>query len=64
MLDQMAPRPAHLDKLAQASNALHSRLAAAETLLKGARPSFDSNPNPNPSLKPKPKPKPNPNSVV
>jgi len=42
MLDQMTPRQAHLDKLAQASNTLHSKLAAAETLLKGARSSFDN----------------------
>ena len=42
MLDQMTPRPAQLEKLAQASNGLHSKLAAAETLLKGCRSSFDA----------------------
>ena len=42
MLDQMTPSPAQLEKLAQASNTLHSKLAAAETLLKGCRSSFDA----------------------
>ena len=42
MLDQMMPRPAQLEKLAQASTALHSKVAAAETLLRGCRSSFDA----------------------